>query len=142
MKGFKCELEARDEGNNYMWSYNFSGNTSYVDLFCKFKLNNINIDSIKIEPFWGLSVGLPVRQAYKVDGNWGKEKGSNWLWDGHRWEFTLAVAIPIGVDFNINQRFIVGYEFNIDFINIFTDSWEVDFFMGYTSHIVSIGYLF
>jgi len=140
-KGIKYEYEYYDWfTEEYLGKENGSWNVSYIDVFGKFKLNNIIVDKIKIEPFIGASVAISVRGATKLEGSWGKYKDSEWFWD-NLWDFRTPfdVTIPIGVDFNLNRRFVIGYEFNIGLIDITKPShWD----WRYISHIVSTGYLF
>ena len=135
-KGIKFEYQLDHSFSKEKGSWN----VSYIDVFSKFKFNNIYVDKIKIEPFMGASLALAVRGAAKLEGAWGKHKESSWFWD-NLWDFRspIDVTMPIGTDFVLNQRFVVGYEFNIGLIDITRpDSMNWKFL----SHIVSTGYLF
>jgi hypothetical protein len=81
-----------------------------------------------------------VRGAAKIDWLGGIYKDSEWFWD-NLWDYRAPfdVTIPIGVDFILNRRFVIGYEFNIGLIDTTRPS-HMDW--RFMSHIVSAGYLF
>jgi hypothetical protein len=126
------------------WGYGnatYTYSTSYLDIFCKFKPNNIAHNNIKIEPFIGLSVALAVREGFKFTATDWTDKGTDWFANVWDYRTPLDITIPIGVDFNINQSFVVGYELNLGLVGILKGNHR-DPNPKIISQIFSLGYLF
>ena len=140
-KGIKFENDYYDWfAEEYLGKEKVSWNVSYIDVFGKFKFNNLYDEKNKIEPFIGVSVALAVRGAGKLEWAGGKRKDSDWFWE-NLWDYRapIDVTIPVGVDFIVNRRFVVGYEFNIGLID---NTRHANMNWRFLSHIVSTGYLF
>ena len=108
-------------------------------------------EKYKIEPFLGITGALAVRSAEKMTFNnqtiydesqWMWDKKGKSIWNKKLWKYRSLIdfTIPIGVDLNINRKYMIGYEYNFGLNNI----WKLDQMVEskYISHIISTGYLF